>query len=74
MVGKKATGSAADAAIETMPSDPSVIVASNRGFSSIPKPPPIPNGFLGLAIGSALVCFEMSYFFAVDWRQSIWIS
>lgn len=57
VAGKRATGSAADATIGTTLSDPSAIAASSHGSSSTTKPQLIPSGFLGLAIGSAPVCF-----------------
>lgn len=72
-VGKKAIGSAADATIGTMLSDPFAIAASSPGFLSIPKPQLIPSGFLELAIGSARVYFIfLSISFICAARASIY--
>lgn len=58
--GEKETGSAAYARTGTMPLDPSVTDVSSLVFSLTPKLLLIPNGFLVLVIGSALVSL---YFF-----------
>ena len=56
----KVTGGVTAARTRTMPSDPSVIDVNSRGSSSTPRPPLIPNGYLVLATGSALVQFFIS--------------
>ncbi|KAF5946451.1 hypothetical protein HYC85_016679 [Camellia sinensis] len=53
--GEKGIGSAVDARTATMPSGPSATDVSSPAFSSTPKPPPILNGSLVSATGSALV-------------------
>lgn len=52
---EKEIGIAAAVAIETTRSDRSATDASSPAFSSMPKLPPIPNGFLALVTGFAPV-------------------